>query len=398
MMQVYLEVATGTLAGESVCVNQDDGCVVGSGDQCDLPVTDDDTLQAVDFFLDTRNNGVRVFSCGSEIAVNGKTGKESSLSHLDWISAGNTLFRVSFRGFEPPEFPETPTDRLIAYLSESRQQLYALVAESVTIFGDLLIKNCGEMPIPLYPVHEREVAAFEHPISFPRALPWLLPIGGTKSLLDDVVRACWGRDQIVFFTSSQPPASLRRHLLRYVHARIGKVPFAFPFYLPSWMRLFFAETPQAQQLEFLDPFDSFLIEDDTPNGLLEFRKGGGSIVRTSRRLMTHSPIPTQSQLEELLGVRQRTPMNLLELLRQMEGFELASKSEDWLAQLLDDGRRLGLTSQSALVQYVLVVAVAGPEFTRVPEVAAHLSRPEFSRDSLLDLFVLAFNQQKAASI
>jgi len=109
-MRVVLELQSGPYAGRKAWLQSGQTLQVGSTEDAEFVVADDQEMSAVHFSVTADRGGCRLTDLGSERGtfVNGQQVQEAELADGDQIEAGSTLQRVRIDGVRPGESVAAP--------------------------------------------------------------------------------------------------------------------------------------------------------------------------------------------------------------------------------------------------------------------------------------------------
>lgn len=204
-------------------------------------------------------------------AVNGKSVTEAALRNGDSIVAGETMFRVTLSTGETPvptPHPsitdhETPLQRLLGLLRHEYQPLFAILDASRDARITNLLNQSKDEHLSLYEGEESR--------KFSQVAPYLVRLESHSPLLGALVVDGWSKGWGVYFSSPAALEELRRHLRQFLDLLLpdGKKAY-FRFYDPRILRAWLPEcTPERAQW-FFGPIGHYLLEDETPNKVLQF--------------------------------------------------------------------------------------------------------------------------------
>lgn len=168
----------------------------------------------------------------------------------------------------------TPEGRLLNILREDRESLFALLDAAREPRVPELLRGSGEEYQSLY--------AGE---AFAESAPYLVYLPPSSRLLDKLVHEGWGKGWIVYLTCGLPLQAVRDY---FRQSLMIKMPdgqeFFSRFYDPRFFRGFLRGCAQAEAERFFGPINSYLMEAENAEILLQFTKSGTG-VETKERLL-----------------------------------------------------------------------------------------------------------------
>ena len=392
-MRLHLEVANGPYEGKICSLAQGDVCSVGSGWNTNLCLQNDPYLLDDHFSIACSRTKSTLFARdpSSPPLVNAESHQTKDLSHLDWIVAGSTLFRVFQSGTGENHTPETASDHLIKEFSNGGAPLYAIVESSRQAQLISWTTRNGLIGYPLTLTEEEQIQSYGS-VPTPLKQPWIIALDAKSPAIGDFVRQTWARNSTVYLRSNASDSDLRAHFARYLYSRFEGSQMELPFWVPGIMRsALTAENPKFAR-QFLALLEEVLVEGESPGMLMRISTTGCTQVNLSTT-PKESPLPQQDHLFEQFPQSTADPTTL----RQ----QLASSFPDTCAStnlLIDKAiagaLKRGIKSAAAIAQYVLLCGAKGLEFCEIPEVDRFLGSSSLTKDSALDLFTLAFNQSR----
>jgi hypothetical protein len=109
--------------------------------------------------------------------------------------------------------------------------------------------------------------------------PYLVVLEPRTQFAEWVIRSGWGQHWGVFVAASPDLAAMRHHFRRFltVHTEEGQ-PLYFRYYDPRVLRIYLP-TCNAEELETVfGPVHEYLLEGESPETLVRFRKSAGTLV------------------------------------------------------------------------------------------------------------------------
>jgi hypothetical protein len=168
----------------------------------------------------------------------------------------------------------TPEGRLLNILREDQESLFALLDAARELGVPELLRGSGEEFQSLY--------AGE---AFAESAPYLVYLPPSSRLLDKLVHEGWGKGWIVYLTCGLPLQAVRDY---FRQSLMIKMPdgqeFFSRFYDPRFFRGFLRGCTQAEAERYFGPINSYLMEAENAEILLQFTKSGTG-VETKERLL-----------------------------------------------------------------------------------------------------------------
>jgi len=292
-MQPTLIVIDGPAAGKRWPLDVGKIVTIGRVDQATIIIRDDPLLSNLHFALEWDGPNCRVRDLNSKfgITVNNVKVDAAVLHDGDRVKAGRSEFMVTLPTEQaeagadgimpPPSVANAPspttaageieiandakTVGLLNFLRSQPAPLFALLdgARDMAIY--LRLMECKEQYQTLYEGPQGEALA-------PNG-PYLVSLPKDSPFLEMLVRDGWGKSWGVFLTSPAPFAELRRHLRKFLEAKLpsGKVVL-FRFYDPRVLRVFLPTCTDEDYVKFLGPTANFVSEGDEKQMALSFSK------------------------------------------------------------------------------------------------------------------------------
>jgi hypothetical protein len=220
-------------------------------------------------------------------AVNGATITKATLHDGDTIVAGETMFRVTLSAGETPvptphpsiTHHETPLQRLLGLFRHEYQPLFAILDASRDERITTLLSQSKDEHLSLYKGEESR--------RFSQVAPYLVRLETHSPLLGALVVEGWSKGWGVYLSSSAALENLRRHLRQFLDLSLpdGKKAY-FRFYDPRILRAWLPECTLERAQWFFGPVAHYLLEDETPNKLLQFSRTEKEIDRKVIELFT----------------------------------------------------------------------------------------------------------------
>lgn len=294
-MPVFLEVRSGSQAGNRVRLEQGRIVRVGRTSRADMVFSEDAHMSGLHFSLGWEGADCRVTDLNSRngILVNGQTVSALTLRDGDTIVAGDTTFVLQIEPDQPtvasaaaalasPPVAATPQDRLLPLLRRDLQPLFAILdaARDVRILA-LLVHHKAECQ-SLYEGPEGAQLA--------QVAPYLVRLVADSPLLEPLVKEGWGKSWGVYLTCASDFHEIRRHLRHFLQARLpdGEQVY-FRFYDPRVMRIFLPTCIAEEATQFFGPIVRYVLEGEEPDQLWEFTTAGRGAEKRVLSLMQSAP-------------------------------------------------------------------------------------------------------------
>lgn len=157
----------------------------------------------------------------------------------------------------------TPDGRLFQILSNQSHSLMALVDAVHDERVLELLRNTREEYQSLY-----------RPEQNPRIAPYLVRLPPRSEFLKQMIQRGWGHQWGVYLTCQLSLAELRQYFRTSLMVAMPDGMELFSrFYDPVFFRTFLETCTAAEAEKFFGPINSYLMEDERPEILLEFRRG-----------------------------------------------------------------------------------------------------------------------------
>ncbi len=177
----------------------------------------------------------------------------------------------------------TREEWIVRELLALRRPLFAVLDAARDPLVLARISHCSEQHQSLYEGAQGDQLA--------AVAPYLLALPDGSSALPEIVRDGWGRSWGVYLTTVQPFAEVRKHLRRFLMVETdGGSPLYFRYYDPRVLRPFLPSCSRPEAIGFFGAIDSFLMEGDDPDTLLQFDHLDGLVRRRERRSGDGRPI------------------------------------------------------------------------------------------------------------
>ena len=279
-MPVFLEVRSGSQAGNKIPLEPARVLRVGRTSHADLAFAEDSHMSGVHFSLEWEGADCHVTDLDSRngILVNGAAVKAAVLRDGDTIVAGETTFAIRVEPDMPtvasaaaalatPAPATTLPDRLLPLLRRDLQPLFAILdaARDIRILA-LLVHHKAECQ-SLYEGLEGAKLA--------QVAPYLVRLAPDSPLLEALVKEGWGHSWGVYLTCASEFHEIRRHLRHFLQVKLpdGEQVY-FRFYDPRVMRVFLPTCIAAEANQFFGPIKRYMMEGTEPDQLWEFTTMG----------------------------------------------------------------------------------------------------------------------------
>lgn len=148
-MQVVLQLETGSHSGQRVVCGPDQRVRVGQTAAADFAVHDDSIISRLHFLIASTPRGAIIQDLASESGtfLNGRRVVEADVADGDQVRAGRSLFRVTFRGVDPP--PRIPTARRVREKSFPSKVPSVFGSESVFPLSEAIATLRTTLPLHL---------------------------------------------------------------------------------------------------------------------------------------------------------------------------------------------------------------------------------------------------------
>jgi pSer/pThr/pTyr-binding forkhead associated (FHA) protein len=291
-MPFFLEVQSGSRKGEKIRLNPGQVVRIGRGAKSDFAFSDDSHMSSAHFGVDCGVGGCRLGDLQSSngTLVNGQRVDAAILKNGDTILAGETAFMVRIEveeagavDTEAKLAPDaTPHERALFLLCRDFQPLYAVLdaARDVKIFALLLQSN------------EEYQSLYEGSKGAKLTLvaPYLVRLKRDSLLLEKLVREGWGESWGVYLTCGSEFQQVRRHLRHFLEVTLPeRKQVYFRYYDPRVLRLYLPTCTFEETDYFFGPIQSYLMEDEDPDTLLQFSNRGHGAVKTVVKLSRDIP-------------------------------------------------------------------------------------------------------------
>jgi hypothetical protein len=302
-----LEIKAGPLAGQKIPVPSGKTLLIGRAlDRAHFAVPHDALMSGLHFAVITGSQSYRIVDRMSTNGtfLNGARVQEAVLAAGDEIRSGQTVFKVRMvpdnhlladlsgavplgptpslltgtraaapAPVSPPQLsdkspiPTTPRERFLTMLGREFQPLFAVLdaARDPNIFK-FLVESEDEFQ-SLY--EGPEGSALAH------FAPYLVRLKPDSALLEKLVFVGWGRSWGVYLTCGSEFQELRHHIRRFLKVKMpDQKEFYFRYYDPRVLRLFLPTCTPEETNAFFGPVTGYLVEDEAPEGLLQFTNLG----------------------------------------------------------------------------------------------------------------------------
>lgn len=260
--RAIVTVCLGPHEGARVSAAPGELLTVGSGEAATLRIEGDPTLAPVHLEVrwDGRAAELRHLGGPRLTLLGGQAVESTALQSGDWIRAGATDLLFTLEAHTPASAPRDPGLRATAEWAlpalRARASLHAVVDASRERRIHELLREAVEPARSLFDGLEGTRTA--------AAAPYLVALRGDSRLLDDLVREGWGLRWALWLVSEKPLAEVRRHLRRFLLARLegGDEPVYFRYYDPEVFRVYFDTCTLVERAAwFGDVVLEFLAED-----------------------------------------------------------------------------------------------------------------------------------------
>ncbi len=304
-MYAVLEIASGPNRGQTFEVRPGRTLKVGRHDQANLVLRDDAMMSNVHFTLECDGQVCRIRDLNSRFGtqVNHVRVTEATLRDGDRVAAGSTTFVIRILGADAaaeavghpqaaPPIAEVPmamagnkpaarpplaasqgiAGQVLQVLRRQHDGLYALLDAAR---DPLVLARLAEAPDQWQTLYEgpqgEALAAFG---------PFLVKLPAESPFLEALVRDGWGQSWGVFLTCPLPFPEVRKHLRRFLTVKLpnGR-PAYFRFYDPRVLRAFLPTLNAQETTEFFGPIACYLMEDESPQRLVQFQHDRGKTRR-----------------------------------------------------------------------------------------------------------------------
>lgn len=258
-------------------------CRVGSLQGiANLVIAEDPHVAAVHFVVEHGGGGVSVQDLNTPTGtiLNGVKITSARLSSGDRISAGSAVVEVRFGSGAGPQEAQQPGEgelsgiagRALEKLRLPGEPLYAVMDAARDPDVLRLVAESGESSRPLF-----EGEAAHKLMAF---APYLVFFAAESKLLATLLEAGWGKSWGVYFTSAAGFMDIHGHLREMLVAEDEEgATMLFRYYDPRVLRLYLPTCTQVEIARFFGPIIRFLVEDESPDGLLHFAPAGQGLRR-----------------------------------------------------------------------------------------------------------------------
>jgi hypothetical protein len=314
-MPVFLEVRSGSQAGNKIRLDQGRILRVGRTTRADLAFAEDTHMSGLHFSLGLEGANCRIADLNSRngTLVNGQTVTAAVVADGDTIVAGETTFAIRIDQEESPTVASaaaalaspaaatTPQDRLLPLLRRDLQPLFVILDAARDIRILALLLHHKEECQSLYEGPEGAKLA--------QVAPYLVRLAPDSQLLDPIVKEGWGKSWGVFLTCASDFQDLRRHLRHFLHVKLpdGEQVY-FRFYDPRVMRVFLPTCVAEETNQFFGPIKRYVMEGEETNQLWEFTTTG----RGAERRVLSLTQPTAQESKTTNSTPRPAPQTLLE--------------------------------------------------------------------------------------
>ena len=314
-MPVFLEVRSGSQAGNKIRLDHGRTLRVGRTPHADLTFADDTHMSGLHFSLGWEGANCRVADLNSRngTLVNGQTVTAAVVSNGDTIVAGATTFAIRIDPDEPPTVASaaaalaspaaatTPQDRLLPLLRKDLQPMFAILDAARDIRILALLLHHKEECQSLYEGVEGAKLA--------QVAPYLVRLAPDSQLLDPIVKEGWGKSWGVFLTCASDLQEVRRHLRHFLQVKLpdGEQVY-FRFYDPRVMRVFLPTCVAEEATQFFGPIKRYVMEGEEPDQLWEFTTMG----RGAERKVFSLAQPATQDNKTTKSMPRPNPQTLLE--------------------------------------------------------------------------------------
>jgi pSer/pThr/pTyr-binding forkhead associated (FHA) protein len=297
-MQVTLQIQSGPLTGQTICLEPGRSVRVGRTPLADF-IVDDLHMSGVHFVVECDEDGCTLRDPGSSngTLINGLRVTTAFLATGDTILAGETMFSVQIvmdQTQPPPEapvaapVPSTPQEKLVAMLRGEFQPLYALLDAA-----------CEPSVLKvLFESKEQYQSLFEgsQGAQLAHFAPYLVRLPSNSPLIGTLVQQGWGKNWGIYLTCPEPLEALRRHFRHFLMVKLpDRKQVYFRFYDPRVLRLFLP-TCTAEEISLIfGPVKYYLMEDENPDLLLRFSNKGRGV---GRRILPMAPEPSNAEVRQ----------------------------------------------------------------------------------------------------
>jgi pSer/pThr/pTyr-binding forkhead associated (FHA) protein len=279
-MPVFLEVRSGSQAGNKIRLEPMKVLRVGRTSRADVAFAEDSHMSGVHFSLGWEGGNWRVADLNSRngILVNGAAVQAAVLRDGDTIVAGETTFAIRVEPDQPtlasapaalatPVPTTTPQDCLLPLLRRDLQPLFAILdaARDIRILA-LLVHYKAECQSLYEGVEGAKLA---------QVAPYLIRLAPDSALLEPLVTEGWGKSWGVYLTCFSDFHEVRRHLRRFLEVKLpdGEQVY-FRFYDPRVMRIYLPTCVGEEANQFFGPIKRYVMEGEKPGDLWEFTSVG----------------------------------------------------------------------------------------------------------------------------
>jgi hypothetical protein len=120
--------------------------------------------------------------------------------------------------------------------------------------------------------------------------PHLVQLDYRQRDSEDLIRAAWGNSWGIFFRCQSTLDVLRRHFWQFLSVQDASgCPLLFRYYDPRVLRVYLPTCRSNELRTVFGPVDCFCVEDEDPNGAIEFRFDGLGLVRKPIALAAPPP-------------------------------------------------------------------------------------------------------------
>jgi hypothetical protein len=327
-MSVTLFIAAGPYAGQQIQVGAGQTVSIGRTERSNYAFPGDTYLSGAHFEIGCDEQECRIRDLGSSNGtfLNGGRIESAVVRDGDQIAAGESIWlaqlvcadadqvtdpepvvasvvvqlpspertaRMFAPGFQPksPEQPVLLTDERKRVHDILRRQAAPLFAVVDAALDASVLPLLQSSKLSCQPLFEGEAGG-----PSAKHAPFLIALGQadsssepTRSFLEALLHAGWGRSWAIFLTSTSPFDQLFAHFRNFLLVRTSdQRPLHFRFYDPRVLR---ALLPTCEPLELsviFGPIVSYLIESERPDMMLAFSRGAEGLTTTMVSLVEQS--------------------------------------------------------------------------------------------------------------
>ena len=248
-------------------------------------------LSPVHFSIQRQGDEFRILDAGSRngTQVNGVNLDEAkALAEGDRIFAGRSIFQVLRASPTPPLAPglvplaKQPAAHAADLAAIAKRACLVLETEPGNLFSildaarDAAVVDLLEASRAQWrSLYEGERAAELRVVA-----PYLVSLTSDPAMLEKVIRFGWGRGLAVFISTGVPFEQLRSHLRQLL---IATTPAGekrvFRFYDPRVLPVYLKASSPMELSKFFGSIVAFLMEDESPEFLVSFRRGAEGLKR-----------------------------------------------------------------------------------------------------------------------